>query len=68
MSMTKRDFEAVALVLKTSIPKPSVDQQEGLVFETAQRDRIARDLCTYFKVANPAFDRTRFLKAAGVQL
>lgn len=54
--MTRKHFEAIALILKT--------QREEHDAETAER--IADDLAGYFAGVNPNFDRARFLKACGL--
>jgi hypothetical protein len=48
--MTKKDFEAIAAILRT-IPQQDV------------RDDVARGFATYFETRNPRFLRSRFLSA-----
>lgn len=52
--MTKRDFEALALILATS----------GIRSDDA--DRLACDMARYFARVNPLFDPERFFEAACV--
>lgn len=60
MSMSKRDFEAVARVIKSEADKALSPDVDNAVY------RIAAGLAEVFEDANPAFDTDRFLKAAGV--
>jgi hypothetical protein len=53
MSVTKRDFEAVADILNSRGP-------------TVATINVTGDLAAYFASRNPRFDRKRFLAAAGV--
>jgi hypothetical protein len=59
--MTKQDFVAVARVLKA--------RRDGAprAAERKVLDDTARDLATYFKAANPHFQRDRFLNACGIE-
>jgi len=51
MSMTKKDFKAIAEILAT--------------FGYSCDIYVVRELATYFKEVNPKFNRCKFMKAAG---
>ena len=65
MSLSKKNYEAVAAVLAGS--KRTGPELDGwdLGYE-AHRINIADDLADYFAADNPRFDRARFLKACGL--
>ena len=66
MSMSKKDFEAIAQVVLRH-DAHAENNGRPLHFgnpEQARVGRIARDLCRVFANANPRFDRDRFLRAA----
>jgi hypothetical protein len=61
--MTKKDFELIAATLQTV---RDVDLS-GPAFASADADAVHADICRTFAAAlagtNPAFDRSRFLRA-----
>lgn len=57
MSMSKRDFEAIATIIDTA--------RDELDDETAER--IAGDLAAYCQGANPRFNAALFLTACGFE-
>jgi len=56
MSITKKDFEAIAKIIN----KQSTEDLNGTVLS------ISYYLSEYFKTQNSKFDSNRFLKACGV--
>lgn len=59
MSMSKKDFEAIADIIQRYRRVPTADR--------AVMDAIAIDLGLYFQKQNPRFDMERFLKATGMK-
>lgn len=57
MTLTKKNYEAIASILREHIMWDTV----GVVDETA------KDLADYFATDNKNFDRTRFLQACGIE-
>lgn len=55
--MTRKDFEAIAAILRDHIPV------QGEAVDITHAD-LTSDLADYFKDANPRFDRARFILAA----
>lgn len=53
MSMTRRDFEAIAAVLRTS----------NDYLDRGERARLAGEFADVLEATNPRFDRYRFLDA-----
>lgn len=53
--MTKKDFEAIARILKS---------KDGRIDAV---EMIAEDLADLFAADNPRFDRDRFIEACGIQ-
>jgi hypothetical protein len=58
MSMSKRDYEAIAQVL--------LSERTAIAVREQVRTAIARQLAGMMATDNAMFDRTRFLKACGV--
>lgn len=61
--MTRKHFEALAAVLKDH----AVSARDGSRDEQHRVAWIAADVATICASFNPYFDRTRFLKACGVE-
>ena len=65
--MTKKDFKAIADVIKYHIdsnsddPQFSIDRNCKLTLES-----LAQDLAVVFASDNPRFDQDRFLEACGL--
>ena len=63
MSMTKKDFEAIADIVRGNRPTAQpfrTDWDEGRDYCL---DNVAEELADYFESINPNFDRVRFEKA-----
>jgi hypothetical protein len=58
MSVSKKDFEAVAKAFRIESTSTEPNCHKTM-------ERVAESMANYFSAANPAFDKTRFLKAAG---
>ena len=58
MSMTRKDFEAIATSISYYQAQSPVDGKIALRY-------LADDLCKHFKQANPSFDKDKFLRACG---
>lgn len=58
--MTKKHFIAIAHTIRVQLELSETTADEGAI------ERVARALCDDFKAANPAFQRSRFLAACGV--
>lgn len=58
--MTKKDYELIAEVIKTS---RKVTQGETVLVSVAH---LANTLATDLEIQNPRFNRSTFLKACGV--
>ncbi len=56
MSMTRKDFNAVAEIIR---------KYNLLHVDNLDLHNLANELAVYFKKANPTFDRGRFIKACG---
>lgn len=56
MSMTRKDFKAIADVIRT---------YNLTTHDSLDLYNLTNDLAKYFKQANPTFDRSRFMRAAG---
>lgn len=63
MSMSRKDFEAIAMIIN-EIRKGWNDQQHELVGTVL--DDVTYDLAEYLRTTNPLFDDTRFKRAAGM--
>ncbi len=61
MSMTRKDFEAIASIIKEF--KQNIDPH--LLTTNTYINMMVRDLSNYFKQSNSAFDKERFMKACG---
>lgn len=65
MSVSKKDYEAVAAILaRQADDKPEGEYEHG---EEVMRRVLARELARYFASASASFDNDRFLAAAKVQ-
>ena len=62
MSMSKKDFEAIAHILLVNAANAEVRSGSTPVRE--RLGQVAVDLGRYFAQANPRFDSDRFLRAA----
>ena len=65
--LTKKDFKAVAEIIKGSLPQDKTSRNDYLC---GKRDTLwwaANDLADYFKQENPRFDRERFMKACELE-
>ena len=70
MSMTKKDFEAIAKAIKKQTDTVSswtggegtIDRQD-MAMDILRR--TAGDMCDHFRTSNPNFDRGRFMTACG---
>ena len=58
MSMTRKDFQAIASIIRTHKLAPPTGGKVVIDF-------LIDDLAEYFKVANGSFDKERFLRACG---
>lgn len=56
MSMTRRDFKAIAEITR---------KYNLLNHDNLNLYEMSLELCSYFKKANPTFDKGKYLKAAG---
>lgn len=56
--MTRKDFEAIANILRTGLVGATSDERKVL-------RRTAGAMCEYLSTTNPRFDRSRFMRAAG---
>jgi len=56
--MSRKDFQAIADILKKEMPHIEITGRGGL-------ENISRSLATYFKSQNERFDREKFLDACG---
>lgn len=64
MSMSRKDFEALAAVLaRQADDNPDGEYEHG---EEIMRRVLAREIAKVCAIANPAFDTERFLAAARV--
>lgn len=64
--LTRKDFKAVAEIIKGSLPQDKTSQNDYLC---GKRDALwwaADDLADYFATQNPRFDRDRFMRACGL--
>lgn len=61
MSMTRKDFEGMAKAIRSSRPENPLSGGHTIA------DRIAEEIATVCAKSNPQFDRTRFLRACGVE-
>lgn len=59
MSMTRKDFEAIAYILKCKGNLPE-HYDRGTV------QVIAMGMADYLSTTNPRFDRSRFMRACGL--
>lgn len=64
MSMSRKDFEAIAAALKGSLPSDA-EPDGDLAFQHVNCCEAVADALAN---ANPRFDRGRFLEACGVKL
>jgi len=62
--MTKKNFEAVAKILRHNTVDVSEHSTEHEIGRANQSELILSDLADYFASDNPNFDRARFLKAS----
>lgn len=62
--MTRKDFEAVAEIIRTNshVVSLSTTFEEGALFAGSS---IADEICKVFKADNPQFDREKFQQACG---
>lgn len=60
MSTSRKDYVAIAAAIKTQRSHHDYFLERAL-------DALSDVLANHFAADNPAFDRARFLKAAGVQ-
>ena len=58
MSMTRRDFKAIAEKIRYYHIQSPMDGKIAIRY-------LADDLCLHFKQANPTFDKGKFLRACG---
>lgn len=56
MSMTRKDFKAIAEIIRTY----NLTNHDSLDLYN-----LTVELATYFRKANPTFDKGRFMKASG---
>lgn len=62
--MTRKHFEAIALIIKNArIPNAAAGFDDG--FDAGVED-VATSLADYFAGENPRFDREKFLTACGI--
>ena len=59
--MTRKDYVAIARVIASCQTMPNRSNPQYVLYEVTQR------LVTVLAADNPRFDRSRFLKACGVQ-
>lgn len=64
--MTRKDYVAIAQILKDALAIPPSTPLATTITRSVVHD-IAYDCAALMAADNPAFDRTRFLKACGVQ-
>ena len=73
MSVSKRDFEAIAEGMREEIAHTRALRDLGHLSIEAKVERdlaaigVAHRISVYFKTQNPRFDRERFLEACGVK-
>jgi hypothetical protein len=60
MSMSKKDYIAIAAAIKASA-RPATSETDASIAE------LSRRLSSIFAAENPRFDHARFLAACGVQ-
>lgn len=65
MSMSKKDYEAIARAIKDARPFPSPRHEIAIANDII--NNVANNLAEECERANPRFDRARFLRACGVQ-
>jgi len=65
MSMSKKDYEAIARRIKSITTDSPLSQYEVGMIDAARQ--IAASMANYCAADNPRFDRARFLAACGVQ-
>lgn len=65
MSMSKKDYVAIAAILKCKIENASAADEPTKLYRNGVIS-TAFDLAGYFAASNDKFDRARFLKACGV--
>lgn len=67
--MTRKNFEAIAAIVKSNIPNAGTGTgymfDENAAGQTYAAENIADELADYFATENPNFNRQRFLKACG---
>lgn len=69
MSMTRKEFVAVAATLKNALQLGELAENESVrTAHVSMVTLIARDLCVDFADSNPHFDRARFLAACGISV
>lgn len=56
--MTRKDFEAIASIIRTRLVGATIQERNALRF-------VAVNLCEYLSTTNPRFDWSRFMRAAG---
>ncbi len=71
MSMTKKDYELVAMVIKGQLENNNLLESMGWTpkdrrLSEAVVEDLAHFMAYHLKKQNPKFDRIRFLKACGV--
>lgn len=63
MSLTKTNYEMLAGVFRDFLDNGDNDQLDGI----GAGDALARKLADALQADNPKFDRTKFLKACGLE-
>jgi hypothetical protein len=64
--LTKKDFEAIAEVLKSERAR-WYEAREDALLATDALDSVANELAAVLSFSNPRFDRAWFLAACGYQ-
>lgn len=59
--MTKKDYEAIAKILKSLVGQIPQDDPDGELIDNA-----VNQFADYFESKSPKFDRNRFLEASGM--
>lgn len=66
MSMSKKDFEAIAAAIEIQIAGADIRDQGKRSAARVAIEEIANDIANHCSRSNMSFDRPRFLKACGV--
>lgn len=65
--MSKRDYEAIAAIIKARRDGAEQVTNRDIRFTTAfTAAGVAREMADHFSATNPRFDRDKFLKACGL--